>query len=301
MSIYHKTLRWIGTALIVIASVELVLLLLLIIGVIFAKEPELQSEIGNINTAFAFAFLEVVIDMSAGLLSRLFYQKEGRIRLLFHLENLIFLAMVGLIVFDGNTKGVNSFRATPALLTFMVIYTIMQMTRNEKNWQRICNSTPVSLDLRLDETGKWFDPLVIGPHLELNTSVSDSVDRFLSTQRKPRPLLIVLHGLGRVSEPMQETMRDIFQEHYDDEMRRVSHYLERRYLRLIILLCVSIVALEVWIKMNGPRHVNTVETVLSNLAAFSLWQVGSTFIERTEVYEELLRMTIAKIADIRFM
>lgn len=299
MSIYHKTLRWIGTALIVIASVELVLLLLLIIGVISVNEPELQSEIKDVN--ITLAFLEVAVDMSAGLLSRLFYRKEGRVRLLFRLENIIFLAMVGLIVFDGNAKGVNSFRATPALLTFMVIYTILQMTRNEKNWQRICNSTPVSLDLRLEDTGKWFDPLVIGPHLELNTSVSDSVDRFLATQRKPLPLLIVLHGLGRVSEPMQETMRDIFQEHYDDEVRRVSHYLERRYLRLIILLCVSIVALEVWIKMNGPRHVNTVETVLSNLAAFSLWQVGSTFIERTEGYEELLRMTIAKIADIRFM
>lgn len=297
MSIYHNTLRWIGTALIIIAFIEMALLL--IIAVIPMNNPEIQEEIRNIN--FLYAFLEIVIDLSAGLLSRLLYRREGRIHMLFRLENVIFLVLLVLMALGSAKKGVHSFRATPALLTFMLIYTIQQMTRNEKNWRRICDSAPVSLDLRMDDTGKWFDPLVIGPHLELSTNVSNSVDRFLANQRKPLPLLIVLHGLGSVSEPMQETMRDIFREHYDDEVRRVSHYLERRYLRLIILLCVSIVALEVWIKMNGPRHVNTVETVLSNLAAFSLWQVGSTFIERTEAYEELLRMTIAKIADIRFM
>lgn len=297
MSIYHKTLRWIGTALIAIATIELALLL--VIFIVPMKDPEIQREIKDIN--IILAFLEITIDMSAGLLLRLQYRKDRRIRMLFHLENIIFLMMVALMAFASADRQTISFQATPTLLTFIAIYTILQMTRNEKNWRRICDSPPVELDLKLDDTGKWFDPLVIGPHLELNTNVSDSVDRYLVTQRRPRPLMIVLHGLGEVSEPMQETMRDIFREHYEDETRRVSHYLERRYLRLIILLGVSIVALETWIKMNGPRHVNTVETVLSNLAAFSLWQVGSTFIERTEAYEEQLRMTIARIAEIRFM
>ena len=293
MSIYHKTLRWIGTALIAIATIELALLL--VIFIVPMKDPEIQREIKDIN--IILAFLEITIDMSAGLLLRLQYRKDRRIRMLFHLENIIFLMMVALMAFASADRQTISFQATPTLLTFIAIYTILQMTRNEKNWRRICDSPPVELDLKLDDTGKWFDPLVIGPHLELNTNVSDSVDRYLVTQRRPRPLMIVLHGLGEVSEPMQETMRDIFREHYEDETRRVSHYLERRYLRLIILL----VALETWIKMNGPRHVNTVETVLSNLAAFSLWQVGSTFIERTQAYEEQLRMTIARIAEIRFM
>ncbi len=297
MSIYHKTLRWIGTALIAIATIELALLL--VIFIVPMKDPEIQREIKDIN--IILAFLEITIDMSAGLLLRLQYRKDRRIRMLFHLENIIFLMMVALMAFASADRQTISFQATPTLLTFIAIYTILQMTRNEKNWRRICDSPPVELDLKLDDTGKWFDPLVIGPHLELNTNVSDSVDRYLVTQRRPRPLMIVLHGLGEVSEPMQETMRDIFREHYEDETRRVSHYLERRYLRLIILLGVSIVALETWIKMNGPRHVNTVETVLSNLAAFSLWQVGSTFIERTQAYEEQLRMTIARIAEIRFM
>lgn len=297
MSIYHKTLRWIGTALIAIATIELALLL--VIFIVPMKDPEIQREIKDIN--IILAFLEITIDMSAGLLLRLLYRKDRRIRMLFHLENIIFLMMVALMAFASADRQTISFQATPTLLTFIAIYTILQMTRNEKNWRRICDSPPVELDLKLDDTGKWFDPLVIGPHLELNTNVSDSVDRYLVTQRRPRPLMIVLHGLGEVSEPMQETMRDIFREHYEDETRRVSHYLERRYLRLIILLGVSIVALETWIKMNGPRHVNTVETVLSNLAAFSLWQVGSTFIERTQAYEEQLRMTIARIAEIRFM
>ena len=297
MSIYHKTLRWIGTALIAIATIELALLL--VIFIVPMKDPEIQREIKDIN--IILAFLEITIDMSAGLLLRLQYRKDRCIRMLFHLENIIFLMMVALMAFASADRQTISFQATPTLLTFIAIYTILQMTRNEKNWRRICDSPPVELDLKLDDTGKWFDPLVIGPHLELNTNVSDSVDRYLVTQRRPRPLMIVLHGLGEVSEPMQETMRDIFREHYEDETRRVSHYLERRYLRLIILLGVSIVALETWIKMNGPRHVNTVETVLSNLAAFSLWQVGSTFIERTQAYEEQLRMTIARIAEIRFM
>ncbi len=297
MSIYHKTLRWIGTALIAIAAVELVLLLIVILFPV--KNTEIQQEIKDIN--FTLAFLEIAIDLSAGLLSRLLYRREARIRLLFQLENVIFLMMVALMALGRAEKQTISFRATPALLTFIVIYTILQMTRNEKNWRRICDSPPVELDLRLNDTGDWFNPLVIGPHLELSTNISDSVDRYLATLRRPQPLTIVLHGLGEVSEPMQETMRDIFREHYEDEARRVSHYLERRYQRLIILLGVSIVALEAWIEMNGPRHVNTVETVLSNLAAFSLWQIGSTFFERTEAYQEQLRMTIARIADIRFM
>ena len=138
-------------------------------------------------------------------------------------------------------------------------------------------------------------------HLELNPEISSLVDRFLVTQKTVAPMRIVIHGVGDLSEPMRETMRDIFREHYEDEMRRVGRYLEARYIRMIALLCVSVIGLELWVGMDPENTFSSMRMVLSNFAAFSMWQVGSTYLERSEGQQEMLQITTAKNAEIIFM
>ena len=63
---------------------------------------------------------------------------------------------------------------------------------------------------------------------------------------------------------------------------------------------ISIIAVSVWIDFSPAADEGVTWTILSNFAAFSLWQIGSTHFERSEGYAELLRASIAKQAKLYF-
>ena len=66
------------------------------------------------------------------------------------------------------------------------------------------------------------------------------------------------------------------------------------------LILASITALQIVIFFSGRNISAIVWTIVSNFAAFSLWQIGSTFFERTEARRTLLKIEIAKNAEIIF-
>ena len=152
------------------------------------------------------------------------------------------------------------------------------------------------LDLKLTDVRQWFNPIEIGPKLELNQEISSVVNRFLETSKEPKPLEITVCRPTEVSAPMQATMQEVLQMYYEDEERRVNSYLESRYTRVMALVIISILAITVWISFSSSDDESVTWTILSNFAAFSLWQIASTYFERSKGYGELLRAQIAKQA-----
>ena len=175
---------------------------------------------------------------------------------------------------------VDSLISVTLILAALVLYTALQLERSERSWRRIRDAKPSVLDLKLSDVRRWFNPIEIGP--------------------KPRPLVITVRCPGKVSEPMRATMREVFQMYYEDEERHINGYLERRYIRVMALVIISILAVTVWINFSPSNDEGVTWTILSNFAAFSLWQIGSTYFERSEGYAELLQAQIAKQAELRF-
>ena len=95
-------------------------------------------------------------------------------------------------------------------------------------------------------------------------------------------------------------MQETFNMYYQDEERQIDNYLERRYNRVLALVIISIIAVTVWIYLSPSEDEGVTWTILSNFAAFSLWQIGYTYYERSEGYNELRRAQIAKQAKLRF-
>ena len=122
----------------------------------------------------------------------------------------------------------------------------------------------------------------------------------VETSKESRPLEITVHCPRESSEALQTTMREVFQMHYEDEERRINGYLERRYVRVMALVIISIVLVSAWINFSPSDDEGVTWTILSNFAAFSLWQIGSTYFERSDGYGELLRAQIAKQAKLHF-
>ena len=121
-----------------------------------------------------------------------------------------------------------------------------------------------------------------------------------ATSKQARPLGITIRCPNEVSEPMRATMQEVFQMYYEDEERRINTYLERRYIRAMALAIISIVTVSVWINFSPSNDEGVTWTILSNFAAFSLWQIGNTYFERSEGYDELLRAQIANQAKLHF-
>ena len=203
------------------------------------------------------------------------------------------------VLFGQNV--IDSLADVMSLLMLILLYTLYRTRHAEQRWQRIRGREPDVLDLRVASAAGLFNPIVLGPHLELNATLTDAVDRFLSTADRAAPLVVCIHSAEPVSLPLQETMREVFQSHYEDEERRVGHYLTSRFSRGIFLVLVSLGALTVWERYMRQYSSSTLWQVLGNFAAFSLWQIGTTYFERSEALRELMQKLIARNAEIRFI
>lgn len=85
-----------------------------------------------------------------------------------------------------------------------------------------------------------FDQYVLLPHAELNDAVYTAINQFV-TRYDGSELKVSILGCS-VIESTQEFFREVYRAHYDDEYEKVARYLRRRYMRIIALLIVSIVA-----------------------------------------------------------
>ena len=298
MSIYQKNLRRMGFLLIAASIADLILELSLY--------KVLQAETVKYNRQM-LSHLGICLKDGIGLLTGLmacylYYQKKYSNWIIRIIAVLLCAEIVNILVTaKGNLSNrVDYLINVILILTAMVLYTAMQLQRGDHNWQKICGSKPIMLDLKLTDVRQWFNPIEIGPKLELSQEISSVVDRFLSTQKEQRPLAITVRCPNAVSESMQGTMQEVFQMYYEDEERHINDYLERRYMRVMALVIISIMAVSVWIYFAPTNSEGVTWTILSNFAAFSLWQIGSTYYERSEGYGELLRAQIATQAKLHF-
>ena len=298
MSIYQKNLRRLGILLIVVSILDLILELafyrtLLLSNLAFTRQ--MQDPVG--------ICIKDGIGVILGAMACLvFYRKEYTTWAVRSMVVLMAVAVPLILCFTrGNLANrVDGLINATVVLSAMVVYTALQLQRSERNWKRIVDTKPSMLDLKLSNVRQWFNPIEIGPKLELSGEISSVVDRFLSTSKVQRPLEITIRCPDRVSEPMQATMQEVFQMYYEDEERRINSYLERRYIRAMALVIISIIAVTVWINFSPSNDEGVTWTILSNFAAFSLWQIGSTYFERSEGYGELLQSQIAKQAKLHF-
>ncbi len=298
MSIYQKNLRKLGLLLIVVSVLDAILELtfyryLSSSSMVFSRQ--IQSPLG--------ICLKDGLGLAMGCLACYLYDNRKYSRLIVRIQVLILAAELPIVVIttQGNmVNRVDSLISVTLILAALVLYTALQLERSERSWRRIRDAKPSVLDLKLSDVRRWFNPIEIGPKLELNGEISSVVNRFLQTSKEPRPLVITVRCPGKVSEPMRATMREVFQMYYEDEERHINGYLERRYIRVMALVIISILAVTVWINFSPSNDEGVTWTILSNFAAFSLWQIGNTYFERSEGYAELLQAQIAKQAELRF-
>ncbi len=93
----------------------------------------------------------------------------------------------------------------------------------------------------------------------------------------------------------------MFYSYYEDEYRKLSRYLDRRYIRVAVLLAISVAA------YFGGRFYSRLAqesgfllNVISNVGVFCLWEIGYTHFDRSDTAAERRRVARARDAVIHF-
>ena len=298
MSIYQKNLRRLGILLFAVSLLDLILELAFY-NVILTSSFRFSRQI---QTPWGIGCKDGIGLVIGALSCNLFYGKKYT-GLIIKIMAVLLTALFPIILVSTRGTVVNRVDGlihVTVILSSMAVYTALQLERSGRNWRRISSLEPSILDLKLSDVRQWFNPLEIGPKLELQQDISQVVNRFLETAKETRPLEITVRCPEEVSEPMQATMQEVFRMYYEDEEQSINSNLERLYIRVISLVVVSIFAMTIWIYFNPSDSEGVTWAILSNFAAFSLWQIGSTYFERSQGYATLLRAQVAKQAKLHF-
>lgn len=310
MIIYQKCLKRLAIAQIVLTAIEILMVIL-----IYAFLRSIASAEAH-KASLITSLPQYGIEVFSGIVVLIMYQQKKRYNVLFRIEVALLIGMVILKSLSFFLRFEGTFIDTQVFIILLILLTIYQTGIVERSQASIIGrsrtrragqvqtstAAPIAmLDLMLSSKEEWFAPHVIGPSFRLNNEISGAINDFLETRENNIPLEINVHGLTGISETMQGMMRDVLKEHYSDEMKRFELYSALRYRRALILIILSIIILEVWLKMNGENAINLLTIVLSNIAVFSLWQVGTVFFERKDAHLKLARAAVAKEAKVVFM
>lgn len=143
-----------------------------------------------------------------------------------------------------------------------------------------------------------FDRHILLSHAELNQAVYRAVDQFVEKYSGSRLRLVLF------CEPLSENIRSVFHEayaaHYEDEYRKVRHYLRRRYWRIVMMLLLSLLAFCLWVTRGGSSTGSVLWLMVSNVGAFCLWEIGYTHFDRADAFALRRRIERARNAEIEF-
>lgn len=176
-----------------------------------------------------------------------------------------------------------------------------QCEREEKNWAVLKTRDSQILDIRISESGQLFNPLVVGPHLEINSEIVGAVDHFVGAMKEMAPLELYVYCGSHVSKPVRETAVEAFREHFMDEERRQLRVLRQRTKRSMVLFCISMSIMFLWSRYNEAIGNSVIWSVLGNMGGFFLWEIGNTYFRHEDDFIELERIMICKEADITFL
>ena len=299
MSLYQRNLKKIGLYMIVLAVVNM------------AYELIIRKVLTDTGSAWLTyvplpwgVLVKCLIGVAAGGISLLFYRKQAHYRTGTLILAVLCLAEAVVIMLSMSGRigrRSNGLIDLTLLMTVLLTYTFSQADRDTKQWIRISARKEVSLDLKLKDQEDFFDPVQVGPKMAINQVFAGAISRYLHSLREPGPLQINMICAGTISAPVQDLMREVLSMHYEAEEDRISRMLEKKYRRIMLLIAVSIFSIGIIRQISMLAEDLVVWDIIGNFAAFGLWQIGYTHYERTEGYDELKLVHIAKYAKLNFV
>ena len=289
MSIYDKHLRWLGANIIIVRILRFVL--------IFGFERVFHRAYPSKNLQIELAALGVALAMAG--IAFLCTRRKDLLRFTIPVSFVLLVLMV--ILSQSGAIDPDSLFDFSFLMMNLVVFIEWQIRKRQRILLSIHKLSPQTLDLRVVGQTELFNPRVMGPKLKPNQSIIDDIDSFLESSVAFAPLCICFHSAQNISPALQETMIEVLRLHYKDEQKRVEKYLEKRYIRIVGLLLVSMGMLRLLsLFFSGQDSDRIVWVMFSNFAAFSLWQIGTTHFEREEAFENLTRFIIARESRVEF-
>jgi len=159
--------------------------------------------------------------------------------------------------------------------------------------------TEEELVLKLDKT-EVLDSHIILPHAELNQVVYDAVNRFIE-RYKGNTLKITIIS-GPLSHDVQDVIRESYHAHYLDEYEKICRYLIRRYIRVVSLIIISLIAFSCGSYIsNHFQNIQFIAGAATQLSIFCLWEIGYTHFDRSNASVQKKHILRALNADIQFM
>ena len=298
MSLFYRNLKLIGISTVLVSIGNLV------------YELIVRQTLAEMNSPYISYFpldwgiwAKNLTGVLAGAAALIFYQKKKGYRIGTMIVSLLCLAETAVIILSmtGSVwKRSNGLIDLTMLTMIILAYTFSQTDRGLNRWKRISGKEPVILDLRLPNSGDFFNTIQAGPQMVINEAYASVVNRFLAA-KGPVPLEINLLCSDPVSEAMKDTMREVFSTYYEMEEKRISKALEAKYRRIILLFIVSLFSISFLRQVSILDEEVIALELIGNFAAFGLWQIGYIHFERSEDYEELLLVHCAKYARLKFL
>lgn len=298
MSLFYRNLKLIGISTVLVSIGNLV------------YELIVRRTLAEMNSTYISYFpldwgiwAKNLTGVLAGAAALAFYRKKKGYRIGTMIVSLLCLAETAVIILSmtGSVwKRSNGLIDLTMLTMIILAYTFSQTDRGLKRWKRISGKEPVILDLRLPNSGDFFNTIQAGPQMVINEAYASMVNRFLAA-KGPVPLEINLLCSDPVSEAMKDTMREVFSTYYEMEEKRISKALEAKYRRIILLFIVSLFSISFLRQVSILDEEVIALELIGNFAAFGLWQIGYIHFERSDGYDELLLVHCAKYARLNFL
>ena len=251
-------------------------------------------------SAYKYAAVRYIIGLLAAVLALVAWKTDkGEIFVL--AVSIVLLVVSVVLTYYEYYHKIDSLIDLNLFMQGIIIYTMIQIIVSRKKWEKIVQAPPNILDLHISGKQELFDNLVIAPHLEVNADIIKAVDHFIGISPKYTSLMLCIHSTEIISEKLQSVAKEAFEMYYLDEERKLQNLIQLQYLRCVVMLVVSIASfrfLAYWSRQNGQTML---WQILGSFAAFSFWKVGDTIFENANSQDKLVRIMIAKIADIQFI
>ena len=159
--------------------------------------------------------------------------------------------------------------------------------------------TEEELVLKLEKS-EILDSHTILPHAELNGLVYESVNRFIE-QYKGDSLNISIVS-SSISKDVQDVIRESYRAHYQDEFEKITRYLNRRYIRVVSLIIISLIAFSCGSYLSDHfSNIQFLAGAATQLSIFCLWEIGYTHFDRSDASVQKKHILRALNANIQFI
>ena len=247
-----------------------------------------------------FAYCRYAVGLVAGALALAASGTEWGYRLALPGSVLTLVASLALTYLE-HSRNLDSLVDLNLFFNAFTVYVLVLISIDRKKWQKVLQTEPRALDLRVAERKQLFNPLVMGPHLEINEEILKAIDHFLEIATEYAPLTLSIHSAEPITQPVQQVVREAIQMHYKDEERKVRRYIQYRFSQSVWMIVISVGAFR-FLTFWSHRASDTVPwEILSSFAAFGLWKVGDILFEHSDSVIRLARVLIAQRVDIRFL